>query len=132
MFSKIAGREKMLFLEALLLHLWVGLQLKIIPFRWIPRLFSSPQFSVGSRQSMDLELIKIAVQRAGGVSPWRNRCLVSSLAARCMLNRRGIPSQISLGVIKMDNNGLQAHAWIKSGELEVVEMKRDFTSLYTF
>ncbi len=153
--------EKLLFLEAFLLHLWVGLLLKVVPFRWIPRLFASRQSAVGSgqsetpmeagsrtrtcpdevgsvgtavgsQQSAVIENIRDAVQRAGQVSPWRNRCLVSSLAARCMLSRRDIPSQIWLGVIKSDKNRLQAHAWLKSGEIEVVDMKREFTSLYTF
>lgn len=153
--------EKLLFLEAFLLHLWVGLLLKVVPFRWIPRLFASRQSAVGSgqsetpmeagsrtrtcpdevgsvgsavgsQQSAVIENIRDAVQRAGQVSPWRNRCLVSSLAGRCMLSRRDIPSQIWLGVIKSDKNRLQAHAWLKSGEIEVVDMKREFTSLYTF
>lgn len=43
--------EKLLFLEAFLLHLWVGLLLKVVPFRWIPRLFASRQSAVGSGQS---------------------------------------------------------------------------------
>lgn len=160
-FMALSFREKLLFVEAFLLHLWVGLLLKVVPFRWIPRLFASRQSAVGSgqsetpmeagsrtrtcpdevgsvgtavgsQQSAVIENIRDAVQRAGQVSPWRNRCLVSSLAARCMLSRRDIPSQIWLGVIKSDKNRLQAHAWLKSGEIEVVDMKREFTSLYTF
>ena len=131
-FMALSFREKLLFVEAFLLHLWVGMLLMVVPFRRIPRLFASRQSAVGSQQSAIVENIRDAVQRAGRVSPWRNRCLVSSLAGRCMLSRRDIPSQIWLGVIKSDKNRLQAHAWLKSGEIEVVDMKREFTSLYTF
>ena len=49
-FIKLTGRERVLFLEALFLHLWIGLLLKAVPFRWIPRLFASRQSAVSSRQ----------------------------------------------------------------------------------
>jgi hypothetical protein len=39
-------------------------------------------------------------------------CLRRSLALGWMLNRRGIPAQLSLGVLK-GASGLQAHAWIE-------------------
>jgi len=106
-FLKLSGREKLLLLEAVILHLWIGLILKALPFRWIPRLFASPQFPVGclqsavlGQQSELLDSIRAAIGRAGKVSPWRNKCLVSSLAGRCMLKRRKISSEISLGMAK--------------------------------
>jgi len=125
-------KEKFLFLEALALNLWVGLLLKIIPFRWIPGLFSSPQSAVGSRQPAVIELIRDAIQRAEKVSPWRNKCMVSSLAARCMLRRRKIESQLSLGVAKNDAGRTIAHAWISVGEDEIVPRGVGYTELYFF
>lgn len=153
--------EKLLFLEAFLLHLWVGLLLKVVPFRWIPRLFASRQSAVGSgqsetpmeagsrtrtcpdevgsvgsavgsQQSAIVENIRDAVQRAGQVSPWRNRCLVSSLAARWMLRRRKIGSELSLGVAKDTKGNLVAHAWLKSGDFEIVEKRGSYTELFLF
>lgn len=148
----------MLFIEAVALHLWVGLLLKVVPFRRIPGLFSSPQFeipteeksctrsvgredqsrtptvgtAVGSRQSEVIELVKFAIQRAGKVSPWRNRCLVSSLTGRCMLRRRKIGSQLSLGVAKNPEGKTIAHAWLKSENIEIVERKGEYTELFFF
>jgi len=138
------------------LHLWVGLALKVLPFRRIPGVFSSRQFdaqtkeedqsrtrtcpdevgsvgtAVGSRQSEDVVLIRGAIQRAGKVSPWKNRCLVSSLAGRCMLRRRNIPSQISLGILKGADGRAIAHSWLMSGEIEIVEKSGDHTEMYRF
>lgn len=131
-YNLLQRKEKFLFLEALVLHLWVGLLLKVIPFRWIPRIFSSPQSAVGTQQSGDLQLIKSALLRAGRVSPWMNRCLVSSLAARRMLNRRKISSRLSLGVAKSANGQTIAHAWLKVGDFEVVEKSGDYKELYLF
>lgn len=122
----------MLFSEACFLQLTIGMLLKVIPFRWIPRLFASPKSKVQSPNSEVIELIRIAIQRAGGVSPWRNRCLVSSLAAKRMLSRRKIPSVLSLGLSKNRGRGVIAHAWLKSGDYELVRKDGDYTELYTF
>ena len=124
--------EKLLFLEAFLLHLWVGLLLKVVPFRRIPRLFASRQSAVGSQQSAIVENIRDAVQRAGQVSPWRNRCLVSSLAARCMLRRRAINSQIHLGIAKNAVGKTIAHAWLEAEGYEVVMKHGDYHDIYIF
>ena len=131
-FRKLALREKILFLEALFLHLWTGLALKVIPFRWIAKVFSSRQSSVGSPHAEVVELIKTAIGRASKVSPWRNRCLVSSLTGRVMLRRRTISSQLSLGVAKNPEGKTIAHAWLKAGEYEIVDRRGYYTELFSF
>jgi len=131
-FLKLSGREKMLFLEAVVLHLWIGLLLKVIPFKRIPRFFASLKSKVESPDAKVIELIRDAVARANRVSPWRNRCLVSSLAGRCMLRSRRIQSQISLGVAKDTGGRTVAHAWLISGGLEIVPSGGRFHELYQF
>lgn len=122
----------MLVSEAYFLHLTAGLVLKFIPFRGIPRLFASRQSAVNSRQSERIELIRTAIQRAGVVSPWKNRCLVSSLAGRCMLRRRRIASQLSLGVAKDDLGRTLAHAWLSAADQEIVPRGKGYMELYVF
>ena len=131
-FGELPWKEQLLFSEAYFLHLTTGLILKVIPFRWIARVFSSRQSSVGSPQSEVVELIKTAIGRASKVSPWRNRCLVSSLVGRCMLRRRKIGSQLSLGVAKNPEGKTIAHAWLKSGEYEIVDRRGGYTELFSF
>lgn len=136
--------EKQLFCESFIFHLFAGLLLKIVLFRRIPGLFSSRQFgtpaqpedqsryAVSGWQALMIEKIRLAIQRAGWVSPWKNRCLVSSLAGRWMLRRRKIESELSLGVAKDAKGRLLAHAWLKSGDLEIVEKRGEFTEVYHF
>jgi hypothetical protein len=144
-FNELSWDEQLLVSEAYFLHLTTGLILKIIPFKWIPVLFSSRQFEAPTLEetqsrpyrmsgwkSKDIELIRTAIQRAGRVSPWKNRCLVSSLAGRCMLRQRKISSQISLGVTKGQNSHMIAHAWLKAGDFEIVEKGLKFNELYQF
>lgn len=105
-FSKLTFREQLCFLEALFLQLAVGLLLKIVPFRKIPGLFAGHGGTtdaagpVSEVNALTLEMVKQAVWRAGMASPWKNRCLVQSLAARRMLNSRRIASQLSPGTGK--------------------------------
>ena len=128
---RLSGIERRLFLEAAVLHFWVGLLLKVIPFRWIPRLFANPQ-SVVSHQLAVIELISTATVKASKISPWKNRCLVSSLASRCMLRRRKIESKLILGVAKDERGKLEAHAGLEAGGSEIVPMGRNFQQLFQF
>ena len=131
-YNVLQRKEKFLFLEALSIHLYTGLLLKVIPFRWIPRFFSNSKRGTRNEKRETLPLIKTAIQRASRISPWKNRCLVSSLAGRCMLRRRKISSQLSLGVAKNAGGKTVAHAWLKVGDLEIVNKMGEYTELFFF
>ena len=124
--------ERLFFSEALFLELSVGFLLKVIPFKWIPRFFSNSKRGTGNEKRETLTLIKTAIQRSSQVSPWKNKCLISSLAARRMLNRRKNSSELFLGVALGENGKMIAHAWLKTGDFEVVEKGGDFRELFLF
>jgi hypothetical protein len=138
-FGELEWNEKLLFSEAYFLQLTIGLLLKIVPFIWIPRLFAGKVESrkckkprTMNEEPGTLNLIKAAIHHSGPYSPWRNKCLISSLAARRMLNRREIPSQLSLGVEKNTDGKMIAHAWLKADDFEIVEKNGDYKELYLF
>lgn len=138
-FKRLSWHEKVLFSEAFFLQIAIGLLLNFIPFKRIPELFSNPQLGTQNSElgtsipeSGTIIRIKSAVQRASIFSPWKNKCLVQSLAARRMLTRRKIPSQLCFGVKLGENSKMIAHAWIKSGDFEIVEKRSDYPELYTF
>jgi hypothetical protein len=64
-----------------------------------------------------------AVQAASRYTPWSNTCLVQVLAAQRMLRERGIAGAIYIGAVPGDGSsgsvGLEAHAWLKCGDLFV-------------
>ena len=138
-YIRLSTGEKLLFAESLLLHLVTGLTLKIVPFRKIPSMFGNKvsdsnniMTPLSDNSLVLLELIKSATQRASKISPWRNRCLVSSLAAKCMLRRRKIDSQLSLGLSKDQDGRVIAHAWLKAGDVELVPQSGDFITMFSF
>ncbi len=124
--------EKLLFLESLSLHLWVGFLMKFIPFKKLSVWFANPSGKQVVPSKDTLEKIKSAGIRASRVSPWKNKCLVSSLAIRYMLRRRKIESKLSLGVIKAERGKVVAHAWLVSGDTELVARSDDYTALFIF
>ncbi len=81
-----------------------------------------------------IHLKKLSQQASGlpGFHHGKNKCLVSSLAIRYMLRRRKIESKLSLGVIKAERGKVVAHAWLVSGETELVARSGDYTALFIF
>jgi hypothetical protein len=54
------------------------------------------------------EIVALAARH----TPFRTTCLPRSLALRCLLQRRGIESELRIGVRK-SADALEAHAWIE-------------------
>ena len=129
---------RLLSLEALLFQLIVGLVLKVIPFKKIPVLFSNAGHIASDSQLSATrplhipEQVKQAIQSTGKFSPWKNKCLVQSLTGRWMLRRRGIYSQLSLGVTLEQDKRMIAHAWLKTADIEIVKKDGDYHELFLF
>jgi hypothetical protein len=63
--------------------------------------------------------ISWAVETAGRIVPSGKNCLVRAIAGREMLARRGLSSQIRLGVAKSSPERLDGHAWLECGDMIV-------------
>lgn len=125
-FTALPCRMKLLTVEAIFFLFSAKILLLIFP---VKRVLG---FSVGKgRTGMDypgisLPAIGKVLADADRLSFWKNRCLVKSLAGRWMLQRRGLDSRISFGVRKNDQGDLTAHAWLRSGDFEVVAKDGDY------
>ncbi|MGH7926053.1 MAG: lasso peptide biosynthesis B2 protein [Candidatus Binatus sp.] len=64
----------------------------------------------------DAARISWAVETAGRIVPTGENCLVRAIAGRAMLARRGISSQIKLGIAKNSADILSGHAWLECGD----------------
>ena len=68
-----------------------------------------------ARQRSLVDRVAYAVPIMGLRVPWRSDCVVQALAARRWLARGDVGSSICIGV-RNDEQGFQAHAWLKVGE----------------
>lgn len=131
-FLKWTRIEKQLFFEALF---WVYLSklcLLLFSFKYCVRLSASTRNSNAASDKAQLSLIKKALYRASRVTFWKNICLVQSIAARWMLNRRHIQSELKFGVTHDDQKQVIAHAWVKVKDFEVVNKGSDYNELFSF
>ncbi len=131
-FTKLSIQEKLLFLEALLFSYAAKVLLLVLPFKYCLKFVSNDNCKHTDPDVLELKKIKKAVYRANRMAFWDNKCLVMSLASRWMLQRRRIPSQISLGVAFDESNNLIAHAWLKTSEYEIVDKGGNYRELYQF
>jgi hypothetical protein len=69
-----------------------------------------PLDSAAREHLRDAELVGRSVTRVASKLPWRPTCLPQALAAKRMLARRGIASELHLGVTSPTVG--QAHAWV--------------------
>lgn len=62
-------------------------------------------------------IISRAICRAANNTPWESACLLQSLCAHQMLQRRSIAGVFYLGVMKAENTKekMKAHAWSEAG-----------------
>lgn len=109
-----------------------GFMLKILPFERIIQMFGNPSEPNKTIPQQLLFDIKEAVGISGQLIPWKNKCLVRSLAARRMLSRRGIPSKLSLGVLHTGIKKMSAHAWLTCDSQEITPRGSGWIELHSF
>ncbi len=109
-----AFSDYMLFTEAWLLLAFARLMLLFIPFRSIAKVLGQTMQQAPAQLLQNPQLphaVGRAILRAGNRSPWRTKCFEQAIAAKIMLQLRGIKSTVYFGINKTTNEML-AHAWL--------------------
>ena len=124
-FTVLPIQEKKLFIEAYLMLGVMRAAILTLSFKYLTRslrqkLHQKPE-ALNEAQSATASLVGSAISRAAGVTPWESACLVQSLTAQKMLQKRKVPGVFYLGVAKDDKSKekMKAHAWTQCGELMV-------------
>ena len=108
--------EKKCFLEAVILIIVFRVCVRTFPYKYIARALEALWRGHSSRKldsHPDVGLVKVSLRRAEGVFRSPRLCLPMSMAAFVMLQRRGIPALVILGVRRSSSEGMMAHAWIE-------------------
>ncbi|WP_293054237.1 lasso peptide biosynthesis B2 protein [Paludibacter sp.] len=120
-------REKALFAEAVAFLFYAKLQLFVLPFKDCVKKLKVLPPATTSANLNEAQAIGRAISRANKLAFWKNRCLVSSFAARFMLSRRNIASVLYLG-LRFENDTqfkINAHAWLMVGDVFVTPKGND-------
>ncbi|WP_373029074.1 lasso peptide biosynthesis B2 protein [Sulfurovum sp.] len=122
-FRKLSSEEKKLFVEAYITLGMMRTALLTISFKRLTRdlehLSKKEKITALNDKEMSLAIrIGQAITRAAAYTPWESACLVQSLTAHTMLQKRGIPGVFYLGAAKEEESkeNMKAHAWSQCGE----------------
>ncbi len=122
-FLRLPPTEKRILVKVFILLWGVRLGLWLLPFQTLRRLlkhFASPVSVADNAQLDDQGLIIGAINKAGRYLPGNNTCLTQAFVGQLMLNRRGIPAALCIGVKKGAADELQAHAWVESNGIVLI------------
>ena len=90
----------------------------IAPFRHVVRWLGTTEAASVSADSAAAKRVGWALAVAAGRLPLGSSCLVRAIARKLMLDRRGIPCTVVLGV-RAPAKDFAAHAWLHAGDLIV-------------
>ena len=123
-FTVLSIEEKKLFLEAYMILGVMRTAILTVSLKRLTRSFDQ-KANKEELPSLDEREIEVAtavgkaISRAASGTPWESACLVQSLSAQKMLQRRGIPGVFYLGVAKDEGSRekMKAHAWSQCGNI---------------
>jgi hypothetical protein len=105
--------ERLILLESMLLLplAWAGLRVLGLSrlHSWATR---SPIRAGASRSDVELASIGALINVAGNHVPFPSTCLTRSLLLIWLLGRRGVRSELRIGV-RMIEGGIDSHAWVE-------------------
>lgn len=130
-FFKWSAKERRFFFRALLTLLYIRIQFMFFSFAKLQKRYGIDSKATGENVELAL-LIRDAIRRAGKIGPWKNKCLVHTLAARRMLNAHKLASHAYLGVQLHSEDVNFAHAWINASGIEIVARIEDYTKAHEF
>jgi hypothetical protein len=120
--SSVSFQDFLLFVEAARHALAARVRLKFVPFKKLATSLGEHMKETPREPYPDqalLDRVALATRRSGRYVTVGSRCFVEAITAKKMLEKRGAPSVIYLGVRKEDDK-LHAHAWLRCGDRIVV------------
>jgi len=123
-FIALNSEERQLFVEAYLLLGVMRAAVLCVSFKRLTRSLellktSRPPSGLTEEQRQSAIMAGKAIVRAANHTPWESACLLQSLTAQKMLEKRGIAGALYLGIKKDENDEeqMKAHSWTQCAEL---------------
>lgn len=120
---QLPWRARLLLVQMTLLLAMIRLALKLWPLPKVQALLQRTAVSFASATPVDAVYLGRVGWSATAVSRrlLRDRpCLTQALAVHWLLQRRGYPAELCIGVVKEADGRLYAHAWVESNGAVVV------------
>jgi hypothetical protein len=108
-----------LLTKAALLLGAIKLGTRLLPFRILQSLVTQAAGMQAMRKRLrtdraSADMVAWAVETASRYTPRAKGCLIKAFAAQVLLNRRGHPALLHIGVAREEQGQFRAHAWVES------------------
>lgn len=126
--------DKIYFVEAAFYTIWAYFMIHVFSFKKYLQWIKNKPNSLPDNEVIVLR-VERTIKRVIRYSFWPTTCYTQAIAARLLLRRRNIKSDIFLGLIKNEEKELSAHAWTKvNGRIITGNLPRlsEYKKLYTF
>ena len=122
-FLGLPWQTQWLFIRAYILLGLARLAIDTIKFETLAKRLGksgveTPQ-EITPQQVREARRIAWAVRTASQYTPWESNCFPQAIAAKTLLRRSGIPSTLYLGAAFKARTELEAHAWLRCGQIYV-------------
>lgn len=121
---RLPAEDRALLCEAAAWVVAIRVGLWALPFGAVRRIVCRAghrRVEAASAPEASVERVVWAVRAASARVP-RASCLTQALAARALLARRGLPSDLRIGVARSSENGIEGHAWLeRNGRIVIGE-----------
>jgi hypothetical protein len=120
--SRLDWSQRLVLFEAACYLLAAQIAVHLLPFRWVaPHLGNlgepTSETQISQEQQRQAQQVGWAVTALARYFPWDAKCLAQAVAGKWMLQRRGLPNTLYLGVDRVHGGDkwLEAHAWLRCG-----------------
>lgn len=120
-FLSLTPSDRYLLIKAMFLLGAIRLGLWLLPFPTLRRLLarvSQPTAKLQEASQAFVDKVVWAVTVASHFIPGA-RCLAQALVTQVLLERRGYPTQLHIGVARSKGGQMSAHAWVES-QMQIV------------
>lgn len=132
----IAGRDRLLLMEAAAILTAASLAIRLLPFRQVVGAVARGLDAKAAQPggSGEIDRARWAIEACARRLPWKIVCFQKGLAMQALLRRRGIATALHYGVAQDAERGLSAHVWVTHGGQAIIGGDRapDYTCLATF
>ena len=114
---KLSWPEKKLLIQSIYHLARARMMIKRLGFKKLcDRLGTGDVQGSSAETSGEAISIGIMIERVSPHLPWNCLCLTQAVAGYYMLQKRGLPGTVFIGVNKEEKEELLSHAWLKSGQ----------------
>lgn len=122
-FLRLPWRKQRALLTAGIALTSVRVALRVLPFQTLRRLLARLARTPAAREPIDqseIDLIVWALSVGGRTLPAAGRCLIEALSGYVLLGRRGVATDLRIGVARDPDGTFTAHAWLEKGDFVVL------------